>query len=202
MRNVAFLAFGFGLLVAQSALGVHVAMHPLTPNLLLPMAIFLGVQQDVHVLRGVLLSFALGYLLDEFCGSPIGLQTFVLVATFLVARGAGIRLFLRNSLFQIGLTFAAAVLAAGTILALSAIFAPPEAFPIEMPPSGWIGDVIEWATGADPDDAPRIGSVVGTTMTVLGSSVITALCAPAIFATVRRIDALGVRRREEGASAT
>jgi len=202
MRNVAFIAFGFALLVVQSSIATRLSIHPLTPNLLLPMVIFLGVQQGVHVVRGALLSFLLGDLLDAFCGSPMGLQTFVLVATFMVARGAGIRLFLRGTLFQVVLVFVVALLAGGTILALRGIFSPPEAFPLEMPASGFLGEVIRWVSGGNPDEAPRVGLVVGTALTVLASSASTALCAPLVFAAVRRIDALWTRRREEGATAS
>ena len=44
LRNVAHVAFGFVLLVAQAAIAARVPLHPLTPNLLLPIVIFLGVQ--------------------------------------------------------------------------------------------------------------------------------------------------------------
>lgn len=199
LRNVAHVAFGFVLLVLQAAIAARVPLHPLTPNLLLPIVIFLGVQQDVQLLRGALISFLLGYLLDMFCGSPMGLSTFVLVATFMAARGAGIRLFLRGAPFQIGLVLVAALIAGGTALALRAIFSPPEAFPLEMPASGIVGDVAAAITGEA--DAP-IGSVVSTAVALFASALATALAAPPIFAIVRRIDALRARRREgEGAQA-
>lgn len=199
LRNLAHIGFGFLLLVVQAAIAVRVPLHPLTPNLLLPIVIFLGVQQDVHVLRGAAISFLLGYLLDMFCGSPMGLSTFVLVATFMAARGAGIRLFLRGAPFQVGLVLIAALLAGGTALALRAIFSPPEAFPLEMPAAGLVGDAIAWISGRD--ELP-IGSVLSTVLTLLASALATALAAPPIFAIVRRIDALRARRREgEGAHA-
>lgn len=196
LRNIAFVAFGFVLLVVQSAIAAHVSIHPLTPNLLLPIVIFLGVTHEVHVLRGALISFLLGYLLDMFCGSPMGLSTFVMVATFMAARGAGIRLFLRGALFQVSLVFVAAIVAGGTVLALRAIFSPPEAFPLVMPASGLAGDIVALFSSGTDEGAPRIGSVVGTTVLLLASALTTALSAPPIFAAVRRIDALRVRRRE------
>jgi rod shape-determining protein MreD len=200
MRNLAFLGFGYLLLIVQSAIAAHIALHPLTPNLLLPIVIFLGVQPEVGLLRGALISFVLGYLLDEFCGSPMGLQTFVLVATFMVARGAGIRLFLRGALFQVGLVFTASILAGGTILALRAIFSQPDPFPLQMPAGGVAGDIVMFVTGTSLEDAPLIGSVVGMTFMLIGSALITALFAPAIFSVTRRIDALRTRRRDtEGA---
>lgn len=200
MRNLAFVGFGYLLLIVQSAIAARIALHPLTPNLLLPIVIFLGVQPDVGLLRGALISFVLGYLLDEFCGSPMGLQTFVLVATFMVARGAGIRLFLRGALFQVGLVFTASILAGSTILALRAIFSEPDPFPLEMPAGGIAGDVIMWTTRASAEHPPLVGGVVGMTFMLVGSALITALFAPAIFSVTRHIDALRARRREtEGA---
>lgn len=202
LRNGVLIAFGFVLLVLQSAIAARFPIHPLTPNLLLPIVIFLGVQQDVHLLRGAAISFVLGYLLDMFCGSPMGLSTFVLVATFMAARGAGIRLFLRGALFQVALVFVAAMLAGGTALALRAIFSPPEAFPLEMPATGVAGQLVGLVTSTGEENAPPVGSVVSTTITLLASAFATAIAAPPMFAVVRRIDALRARRREaEGTQA-
>ena len=81
------------LLVLEAALGTLIPMHAFAPNLMLPIVIYLGVSPEVQIVRGALISFLLGYLLDSFCGNPMGLQTFVLAASFMVARGAGLRLF-------------------------------------------------------------------------------------------------------------
>jgi len=174
VRNLAFVLLGFLLLVQQAAVGVMVPLDEWAPNLLLPIVIYLGVAHDVHIVRGVSLAFVLGYLLDSFCGSPMGLQTFVMVATFLVARGAGLNLFMRGPLFQIALTFVFGVLAGGSILALRAIFEPPAPFPT--------------------------GSVTDTVVALTAGAAITALLSPAIFLVVRRLDALVTRRREEAAA--
>ena len=91
MRYLALVALGFALLVAQAALGVLMPLHEWAPNLMLPIVIYLGVTHDVQVARGAAASFVLGYLLDTFCGSPMGLQTFVMVASFLIARESGHR---------------------------------------------------------------------------------------------------------------
>ncbi|GAB5544340.1 MAG: rod shape-determining protein MreD [Sandaracinaceae bacterium] len=174
MRNLAFVLLGFLLLVQQAAIGVMVPLDEWAPNLLLPIVIYLGVAHDVHIVRGVSLAFVLGYLLDSFCGSPMGLQTFVMVATFLVARGAGLNLFMRGPLFQIALTFVFGVLAGGSILALRAIFEPPAPFPT--------------------------GTVSDTVIALTAGAAITALLSPLVFLTVRRLDALVTRRREEAAA--
>ena len=174
MRNAAFVLVGFVLLVAQAAVGVLMPLEDLAPNLLLPIVIYLGVAHDVHVVRGAALAFVLGYLLDSFCGSPMGLQTFVMVATFLIARGAGLNLFMRGPLFQIGLTFVFAIVDGGSILALRAIFEPPAPFPV--------------------------GSFGGTALSLAAGAGTTALLSPALFFGIRRVDALVTRRREEAAA--
>lgn len=173
MRNVAFVLLGFALLVAQAALGVLLPLQDWAPNLVLPIVIYLGVAHDVYIVRGAALSFVLGYLLDSFCGSPMGLQTFVMVATFMVARGAGLNLFMRGPLFQITMTFVFAVLAGGSILALRGIFEPPAPFPL--------------------------GSATDTVLALSAGAGVTALLSPLLFAAVRRADGL-VTRRHEAAS--
>lgn len=172
MRNLLLIMLGFALLVLQAALGTLVSIHPLAPNLVLPMVIYLGVSHEVHILRGASISFVVGYLLDSFCGSPIGLHTFVLVATFMVARGAGIRLFLRGPLYQILLTFFVGLLQGGTILALRAIFERPAPFPD--------------------------GDALSLTLSLVVPALITAIVSPPIFWAVQRIDRVATRRAEEG----
>lgn len=173
MRNAAFVLLGFLVLVLQSAISTRISLDVWSPNLLLPIVLYLGVSHDVHIVRGASLSFVLGYLLDSFSGSPMGLSTFVMVATFLVARGAGLNLLMRGQLFQIVLTFAFGVLAGGAVLALRAIFEPPAPFPI---------------TG-----------VIGTVLTVGAGAAITGVLAPVMFFGIRKMDALVTRRREEAA---
>ena len=86
LRSLVLFLFGFAMLLVQSAVAEIVSLHPITPNLLLPIVIFLGVQQDIWLVRGAFLAFFFGFLLDQLCGSALGLSTFVMVAAFLVAR--------------------------------------------------------------------------------------------------------------------
>jgi len=173
MRSAAFIALGFTLLVTQAALSALFSAHPLAPNLLLPVVIYVGVTHDVSIVRGAILSFVLGYMLDSFCGTAMGLHTFVLVATFLVARGAGLSLFSRGAAFQVVLTFAVGLFAGGTILALRAIFEKPAPFPA--------------------------GDIANTARLLAIPALMTAVFAPLIFVIVRKIDGAIVRRREEAA---
>jgi rod shape-determining protein MreD len=172
MASLLLIAFAFVLVVLQSTLAIVVPMYSFAPNLLLPIAIYLGVSADVQPVRGALTCFVLGYLLDAFCGSRMGLQTFVLTASFLVARGAGVRLFPQGPLFQILLTLLMAIAFGATVLALRAIF--------EQPGLGVPADL------------------VGEAMTpLLRSAVSTALIGPLVFLGTRRLEAVGVRRREQ-----
>jgi rod shape-determining protein MreD len=175
LRSTALVAFGFGLLIVQSTLATVLPIGPFAPSLLLPMVIFLGVSPDVHVVRGVVISFVLGYLLDLLSGNPMSLSTFVLVATFLVARGAGVRLFLRGPAFQIALTFLATLVAGGAAMTLRAVFEKPPPFPVTT----------DFRVARE----------------LFGLAVATAIMAPLVFALVRRIDAMSTTRRDDtGAS--
>ena len=162
MQSVGTVALGLCLLVAQAALPTLVPVTHYIPNLLLPIAIFLGVSPEVSLVRGSTICFVLGYLYDAFCGSPMGLQTFVLVASFMVARGAGLRLFPQGPAFQILLTAIMALLSGGTILALRAIFERPPPFP--------------------SSDA------FSNLWTVVRYSLMTAILSPLVFAFTRRLE--------------
>lgn len=125
MRNTAFLVLGFTLLVVQSNLyrlidSLHVAIA--TPSLLLPLVVFMGVH-EYSVARGAALSFILGYLLDVFAGAPVGLFTFISVASFVVARVAGIRLAAQTLLTKVALAFVFSLLESVVVVTLTAIFA-------------------------------------------------------------------------------
>ena len=86
MQNAVLLLLGFVLLIVQASATALINVHPFSPNLLLPVVIYLGVSHEVGLVRGGMLAFVLGYLLDSFTGSPMGLHTFVLVATYMLAR--------------------------------------------------------------------------------------------------------------------
>lgn len=174
MHTIAVILLGFGALILQTALATLVSAHAFAPNLMLPFAIFLGISADVHIVRGSFICFVLGYLLDAFCGSPMGLQTFVLVASFMVARGAGLRLVPQGPGFQILLTFAMALLSGGTLIALRAIFErrPPFITPEAM----------------------------NNTYRLLQYAISTALFAPPTFWAIRRVGSWLLARPEDKAT--
>lgn len=194
MKNTLFIAFGVALLLLQSGLSVVLPLHPAVPLVLLPMALYLGVTPDVQLLRGAVLSFGLGVIADEVSGTPLGVQTFVLVATFMLSRVAGLRLFLRGVAFQMVATFGISLVASGSMLALTAIFEPSTAFPEETFPAGFVGDVMALAWGGE-DRVPLVGGPIRVTTNLVATAFATGLVAPAIYIVVRRLDALNVRRR-------
>ncbi|MBW2277149.1 MAG: hypothetical protein JRF63_06630, partial [Deltaproteobacteria bacterium] len=89
MQSVAIVVFGFLMLVVQSTFAHLVPLDLVVPNAALGIVLFMGLH-DYNVTRGVLISFIIGYLMDAFAGSPMGLHTFVAVAVFLISRVAAL----------------------------------------------------------------------------------------------------------------
>jgi rod shape-determining protein MreD len=140
MRNTAFLAIGAALLILQANLDRLIGRLHIPgamPSLLLPLVVFMGVH-EYSMARGAALSFTLGYLLDVFIGAPIGLFTFITVATFVVSRAAGVRLAAQTLLTKIALAFVFAFFQGILIVVLTAIFgvdpARPRALSLLVPP--------------------------------------------------------------------
>lgn len=131
MRNSAFLALGLGLLIAQSLLYRLIGFLHLagaTPSLLLPLIVFMGVH-EYSIARGAALAFLLGYLLDVFVAAPVGLFTFITVATFVVSRAAGVRLAAQTFLTKIALALGFGLVEGVLIVVLTAIFGNDPARP-------------------------------------------------------------------------
>jgi rod shape-determining protein MreD len=170
-RLAALVGFGILLLLLQVAWAALAPTPALSPYLLVPLVIYLGVSQDVHVVFGASIAFVLGYFLDGLSGYSLGAQAFVLVATFMTARGAGLRLFLRGPLFQVLLTFVAALAWGAALVALRAVFEPPTVFPA---PAGW-----------------------STYLALVWPALLTAALAPLVFVAVRRLDGAFLHRRDD-----
>jgi rod shape-determining protein MreD len=124
MRNLAFLALGLVLLLVQANLfrvmgWVHVP--GLVPSLVLPLIVFMGVH-EYSLARGAAVAFVLGYATDLIGVAPVGLYTFTYVATFVLARAAGVRLAAQTMWMQAVLALSFAFLHSVMILILLAIF--------------------------------------------------------------------------------
>lgn len=159
---------GFALLLLQSGATSVAPLYPFTPSVTLPIVFFLGVSPDVHITRGAAVAFALGYLHDVFCGNLMSLQTFVSVATFMLARGAGLRFVLRGPGFQAGATVVVAILSGGGTLALRAMFEQQHAGISEGAWRGFLG--------------------------LLPPALATGLISPPIFAIISRIEGANTKR--------
>lgn len=168
------IPFGLALLVVESVVGTLVPIHFLAPNLILPIVIYLGVSHEVYIVRGSAIAFVLGFIYDSMTGNPMGLQTLMLVGTFVLTRFAGLRLFMRGILFQLGLTFVVAVLYSGAVLALRAIFEEPPPFPSHT----------TWETF----------------LTSLPPALTTAAFSPLLFRIIRGFDTVPATHREDKAA--
>jgi cell shape-determining protein MreD len=127
-----------------------------SPAPALPLVLCMAVG-DFSLARGVSLAFVLGYLADACAGGSMGLWTFTLVSVFLLARVAGLKLFLHGMVFQVALTYVASLVVGVEMLALLLVF----------------------------DQRPI--AVLAALREVALQSIATAACAPLVFAAVRRL---------------
>jgi len=72
--------------------------------------------------RGAAIATVVGYGLDLLASAPVGLFTFVSVATFVLARAAGVRLAVQHIITQVPLAFVFSLLQSAMVLVLLAIF--------------------------------------------------------------------------------
>jgi rod shape-determining protein MreD len=108
---------GYVLLVSVG----HARIGRPIPALVLPLILFMGVH-EYSLARGAAVAFVLGYATDVLGIAPVGLYTFTYVTTFVLARGAGVRLAAQTTWMQVLLVAAFAVLQSTMILVLMAIF--------------------------------------------------------------------------------
>ncbi len=169
MRNAAFVVAFVLLLSLQSGIATVVDLQPWVPVLLYPIVFYLGTAGEVSLLRGSILSFVAGLVYDSFCGSSMGLHTFVTVALFFAARAVRDRLVVQGPIAQLFMTFLMTCVGGGLLLALRAIFSAQQPFAL---PSTWV-----------------------PTSQVLASAVATAVVAPLIFGLAQRLDRFSMRTR-------
>jgi rod shape-determining protein MreD len=107
------------------------------PGLVLPLILFMGVH-EYSLARGAAVAFVLGYATDVLGIAPVGLYTFTYVATFVLARAAGVRLAAQTTWMQVILVGAFSLLQSVMILVLLAIFGrdawvPRSLYPLALP---------------------------------------------------------------------
>jgi rod shape-determining protein MreD len=134
MRNAAFIAFGLFLVLLQSNLYPllgPLGINGITPSLVLPLVIFLGVHEP-SMARGALLASGLGYMLDLFGSAPIGLFAFVYPAIWWLSRVVGVRLTAQALLTKFALAFLFTLVESTLILILLAVFGSDPQRPLEV----------------------------------------------------------------------
>ena len=102
-RVAAYFLLGYVFMLLQAGLLPHLIPFGFTPDLLLILIVYLGLNEDY--LRGSFLAYLLGCLQDVFSGSSLGLYGMALLATFLTVRGVVGRFNTENSLlllFMVG----------------------------------------------------------------------------------------------------
>jgi rod shape-determining protein MreD len=107
------------------------------PALVLPLILFMGVH-EYSFARGAIVAFILGYATDVLGIAPVGLYTFTYVATFVLARAAGVRLATQTTWMQVLLVGAFALVQSTMVLVLLAIFGrdawvPRSLYPLALP---------------------------------------------------------------------
>lgn len=101
-------------LTACTALVLQTTMlHSLTggriiPDLVLILCVYLGLRE--HNVGGATGAFLLGYLLDSFSGSLVGLNAFAMTAVYLVVYLISRRLWMDNPFSAVAMVFLAALL--------------------------------------------------------------------------------------------
>jgi rod shape-determining protein MreD len=93
---------------------------------------------EYSLARGAAVAFVLGYATDVLGIAPVGLYTCTYVATFVLARAAGVRLATQTTWMQVLLAGALALLQSTMVLVLLAIFgrdawAPRSLYPLALP---------------------------------------------------------------------
>lgn len=141
MRGAAYVAVAVLLLLLQAnlyrlfgPLGALFGwrwLHGVTPDLVLPLVIFVGVH-ELSMSKGALLAFAIGYAEDILAGAPVGLLTFVSVAVWWLSRIAGVRLTAQTWLTRVTLGFVFSVIEGALLLVLLAVFGSDNKRPVEL----------------------------------------------------------------------
>ena len=129
----ATVLLGYALLVSVG----HTQTGRPIPALVLPLVLFMGVH-EYSLARGAAIAFVIGYATDVFGIAPVGLYTFTYVATFLLARAAGVRLAAQTLWMQALLVGIFTILQSTMVLVLLAIFGrdpwvPKCLYPLALP---------------------------------------------------------------------
>ncbi len=146
MRTAAYFLVGLALILLQGTAhrflspldGISVGtfqlgrlLHGATPNLVLPLVVYLGVHEH-SIARGSLLSYALGWAVDILGGGPAYLFRLTMVAVWWMSRAASTRVSTQSAMMRIPLAFSAAIAESAIVLTLLAIFGADNRRPMEL----------------------------------------------------------------------
>jgi rod shape-determining protein MreD len=127
VRPVLYFAIALVLSALQAALLRWVGGGAIPVVVALPMALWLGLHASS--VEGAVGAFAVGYVLDLMNGGPKGLMTFLAVALFLFARGAGAAVDIPGRAGFALLTLVGTFLAGCAALGLADLVSPPLSAP-------------------------------------------------------------------------
>jgi rod shape-determining protein MreD len=130
---ISLVFLGYSLLISVW----HVHVGPPIPALVFPLILFMGVH-EYSLPRGAIVAAVLGYATDVLGAAPVGLYAFSYVASFLLARAAGVRLAAQTTWMQVLLVGAFSLLQSTMVLVLLAIFGrdpwvPTALYPLAFP---------------------------------------------------------------------
>jgi rod shape-determining protein MreD len=96
-RALGFGAVGYLLLILTSSLQALAPFHLQTPEVMLLLVLYLGLQPAGSVAQHVAVAVPLGYLADLFAGSPNGLESLSLGICMVLTRAASSRLIVTST---------------------------------------------------------------------------------------------------------
>jgi rod shape-determining protein MreD len=121
MRNVLLIvAFALGAILLQTTLLHSELLGTVVPDIMLILCVYLGLRhQNVG---GVVGAFLLGYVLDAFSGTDVGLNAFAMTSVFLIVYLMSRRLWIEGGLASAVVVLAAAVVKVLVLAGLAAAF--------------------------------------------------------------------------------
>ncbi len=114
IRIVVYFLLGYFFTLLQTTVFPYIMPIGLRPDLLLVLCVYLGLHESY--LRGGIISFLLGILLDVFSGNYPGLYGLALLMTFFIVRGAASRFNIESPLLLLFLVGGGTLVESGIIM--------------------------------------------------------------------------------------
>jgi rod shape-determining protein MreD len=120
-RCLALAAAAIVAMIVQTSVLPAVPGLPIVPDVILVLAVYLGVHYQS--VGGAVGAFLLGYFLDTFSGTLLGLNAFSLTAAYLAVRWVARQLWVRRGLPVIAIVLFGGIVRDAAALAVSALVA-------------------------------------------------------------------------------